>query len=61
MVENNKRRFRVRPQILTAILILGAIGITTIFVAPDHIDKVAIGVVTGIGMLGMKLLESEEK
>ena len=56
-MENNHHR--IRPQILVAMLLLGAIGITIIFVAPDYIDKVTAGVVTGIGMLGMKLLEGE--
>lgn len=52
-----KRRFR--PQIFLAIVCLAAIGIITIFVAPEHIQLVAGGVVTGIGLLGMKLLEGE--
>jgi len=50
---------RFRPQIFTAILCLASLGILTIFFAPDYIEVIAGGVVTGIGMLGMKLLEGE--
>lgn len=48
-----------RPQIMVAMLCLTAIGLTTILVAPEYIEVIAGGTVTGLGMLGMKLLEGE--
>lgn len=45
------------PQVMAAILCLAVIAIVIVFKAPDAIDKIAGAVVTGIGMLGMKLLE----
>jgi len=48
-----------KPQILAAMLILGIIAIVVILLEPDHIEVVAGGCVTGVGMLGMKLLEKE--
>jgi len=50
---------RFRPQIFTAMLCLAAMGILTIFFAPSYIEVIAGGVVTALGMLGMKLLEGE--
>jgi|TARA_Y100000310_G_scaffold334175_1_gene413286 hypothetical protein len=49
-----------RPQILTAIIIMGVLGGMVIVLAPTMIDKIVTGIVTGIGMLGMKLLENSE-
>jgi len=46
------------PQVMAAILVLGAIAIVIAFVAPDTIDKIVSGVVTGIVALGLKLLDS---
>lgn len=45
-----------KPQILTAIIILGAIGIVALL---RNGDTVLSGVVAGITALGMKLLEKE--
>lgn len=45
------------PQVMAAILTLALIALTIIFIAPDAIQEVVGAVVTGIGMLGMKLLE----
>ena len=50
---------KIRPQILTAMLCLTTLGVLTITLAPDYIEVIAGGVVTGLGMLGMKLLEGE--
>ncbi len=50
---------KIRPQILVAMLILGVLGAMIILVAPDMIDKIITGIITGLGMLGMKLLEGE--
>lgn len=49
------------PQVMAAIVILGIIALTIIFVAPDAINEIVGAVVTGIGMLGMKLLEKNGK
>lgn len=48
-----------RPQILTAILSIAGMAGMVIYLAPEHINEVVSGAITGIGMLGMKLLESE--
>lgn len=53
------KRRKFRPQIFTAMLCLAAMGILTIFFAPDYLEIIGGGVVTAIGMLGMKLLEGE--
>ncbi len=45
------------PQVMAAILSLAIIAVVVVFVAPESIDKVVGSVITGIGMLGMKLLE----
>ena len=45
------------PQVMAAILVLGAIAILITFVAPESIKEIVGAIVTGIGMLGMKLLE----
>ncbi len=45
------------PQVMAAILTLAVIAIVIVFVAPNSIEKIVGSVVTGIGMLGMKLLE----
>ena len=47
------------PQVMAAILALFLIAIVIAFVAPNAIDKIVGSVVTGIGMLGMKLLEDK--
>ena len=45
------------PQVMAAILALAGIAIAVIFIAPESIEKIVGAIVTGIGMLGMKLLE----
>lgn len=50
---------KIRPQILTAMLIMGTLGALVIIVVPEHVDKIIGGIITGLGMLGMKLLEGE--
>ena len=45
------------PQIMAAILALALIAIVVVFLSPISIDKVIPSAITGIGMLGMKLLE----
>jgi len=45
------------PQVMAAILVLGIIALSVIFAYPEAIDKIVGAVITGIGMLGMKLLE----
>ena len=52
-------KLKWRPQILVAMLCLATLGGMTIVLAPDYIEVIASGVVTGIAMLGMKLLEGE--
>lgn len=46
------------PQVMAAILVLALIAVVVVFVAPTSIDKIVGSVITGIGMLGMKLLET---
>ena len=48
---------RWRPQILTAMIIIGLIALMVILYAPEHIVEIAGGAITAEGMLGMKLLE----
>ena len=50
---------KFRPQILTAISAIALMGVLVITLAPDYIEVIVGGCVTGIGMLGMKLLEGE--
>ena len=45
------------PQVMAAIVALAVIALVVTFMATDHVDKVVGSIVTGIGMLGMKLLE----
>ncbi len=45
------------PQVMAAILALALIAVIVVFVAPDSIKEVVGAIVTGIGMLGMKLVE----
>ena len=49
----------IKPQILTAIIAITTIAMTIIIVAPEYIEVIVGGAVTGIGMLGMKLLEND--
>ena len=46
---------------MVAILALAILGLTVILIAPDSIGEIVGAVVTGIGMLGMKLLEKNGK
>ena len=50
---------KFRPQILVAMGIIGLIAILVIIKAPAHIELIAGGAITAVGMLGMKLLEGE--
>jgi len=45
------------PQVMAAILSIAIIALVVIIIAPDQIDKIVGGAITGIGMLGMKLLD----
>ena len=47
---------KIRPQIFVAIVILGVLGIIGIF---QDMNEIATACVSGIGILGMKLLEGE--
>ena len=49
-----------KPQIITAMAMIGLIAILVIVKAPDYIELIAGGAITAIGMLGMKLLEKGE-
>ena len=57
-MSNGTRRFRLRPQILAAILVLGIMGVVAMLMG---YPEVATATPAGIVALGMKLLESEEK
>ena len=46
-----------KPQVMMAILALLILGIMGILFVPDQIEILAGACITGIGMLGMKLLE----
>ena len=48
---------KVRLQCLVGMVLLAVLGGMVIFIAPDYIEMIAGGAVTGIGMLGMKALE----
>ena len=48
-----------KPQILVAMTLIAIIAIVVIFAAPNFVEGAAGGAITGIGMLGMKLLEKE--
>ena len=50
---------KVKPQVLAAIGGITLLAAMVIFLVPEHVDKIVGGAITGIGMLGMKLLESE--
>jgi len=47
----------IKPQILCAMMVIGILAGMVILVAPEHITEVVGAAVTGVGMLGMKLLE----
>ena len=51
---------RIKPQVLTAILALFLLGISVIVFAPDYIGEVVGSVVTGIGILAMKVIEDSK-
>ena len=51
---------KVKPQIMAAILCLTLIAVLVILVAPTFIEVVVGGVVTGIGMLSMKVIEDSK-
>lgn len=45
------------PQVMAAILAITLIAIVVVFMAPDQVTEIVGSAMTGIGMLGMKLLE----
>ena len=47
---------KVRIQCLTGMILLATLGVLTIFIAPDYIEMVVGGAVTGITALAMKAL-----
>lgn len=47
------------PQVMAAIVAIFLVAVAVILISPDQIDKVVPSAVTGIGMLGMKLLEKD--
>lgn len=49
------------PHLMVAILVLALIAVVIVFRAPDSIKEIVQSVVTAIGMLGMKLLETNNK
>jgi|TARA_Y100000310_G_C20699531_1_gene828421 hypothetical protein len=53
------KNLKFRPQVLAAILAIAMLGILVIIFTPDYVDKIVGGAITGVGMLGMKLLEGE--
>jgi len=54
-----RRSIMWKPQILTAMLCITLIAVLTVVLQPTYLEFIAGGAVTGIGMLGMKLLEKE--
>ena len=52
-------KLKWRPQVLAAIGGIAVIAGLVIVLVPEETSKVAMGAITGIGMLGMKLLEGE--
>lgn len=45
------------PQVMAAILSIAIIALVVVFIAPDQIGEIVGAAITGIGMLGMKLLD----
>ena len=50
---------KIRLQVLATILAITLLAALVILLVPQHVDKIVGGAITGIGMLGMKLLEGE--
>lgn len=48
-----------KPQIFWFGTLIATIAMTVILVAPEYIEVIAGSAITAIGMLGMKLLESD--
>lgn len=48
-----------KPQILWGMTLIAIVAALVIFFAPTYVEGAAGGAITGIGMLGMKLLENE--
>lgn len=48
-----------KPNIFWAITCITIIAVLVVMLAPNYIELIAGGSVTGIGMLGMKLLEKD--
>lgn len=51
---------KIKPQVLGAILSLLILGVLTIVLRPEYIGEVAGSIVTGIGMLAMKVIEDSK-
>ena len=51
---------RIKPQVLAAIIALFVLGLSVIVFAPDYIGEVVGSVVTGIGILAMKVIEDSK-
>jgi hypothetical protein len=51
---------RVKPQVFIAMASIATLAGLIIVVAPAYIGEIVGGAITGIGMLGMKLLEKTE-
>lgn len=48
-----------KPQILWAMSLIAFLAALVVFLVPDYVEGAVGGAITGIGMLGMKLLEKE--
>jgi len=46
-----------KPQILWAMTLIAMLAMVVTFIAPEHIVQIVGSAITGVGMLGMKLLE----
>jgi hypothetical protein len=44
---------------MAAMASIAVLAALVIICAPEHVDKIVAGAITGLGMLGMKLLEGE--
>jgi hypothetical protein len=48
-----------KPQILTAMIIIGILGVMAYIYTAAWVDQIVPSAITAVGMLGMKLLEKE--
>lgn len=51
---------KIKPQIMAAILCLTLIAVLVILVAPTLIETTVGAIVTGVGMLAMKVIEDSK-